>query len=819
MSEKSDVKGFPDISSKLAAPPPKKSLFERQKAEAEAKKAREEAETAAIYEDFVKSFDDDGASAETALQPGLRPQLASSTGVPGKRHFAGSNTRGAHSGPGSLGPSTSAKSGPGSLGQVSTFGRKRTYEDGEVQRRGGRHGMFAFDDSPREPSSMDAASRFKSHDDDERNADSRAEDRAAAKPTLHLSSLPPGTSVAVIKALIPPVLTVDTVRILPSQQPQNASSTERKSSSAIVTLAKETPATDIDTAVNSLQNRYLGMGYNLAISRHLSSAAIGANMPLSSGLGSSVGQPFGARPIPQATSLNRAPPPGHGHRGGFAPPTSYNSGSYGRHGQPPLQVSVQQPGDLKELKLIHKTLEALLTYGPEFEALLMSRQGVQKDPKWAWLWNARSTGGVYYRWRLWEILTDSPNKTQRHRARYGGPVTQQVFENHAPWAPPEYHLKFEYITDLPEIVSDSDYDSSDEEDDDPERRRNFNGPGDAVLESNADITIDGIGYLSPLGKAKLIHLLERLPTSNTKLRKGDIARVTAFAIEHAGAGADEVVDVLTANILRPLACSVPENENEENIEKAIDGEPAEDEPVSHDQSKKDTSSASMVSLYLVSDILSSSSTSGVRHAWRYRSLFEVALRRYLVFETLGRLDRSLGWGRLKAEKWKRSVQSLLSLWEGWCVFPQDSQDHFANIFANPPLTEKEKELQAKEERRREREEEENRKARSRWKAIEEEDATAVAEDEVMEDVDGMPLDDADLDGEVLTDENLDGEPMIDSSDEEGAAQDDVEMTEVELQPQAKDPTFVEAGQKRPAQRRQRPTAMDMFGDSDGSDSA
>jgi U2-associated protein SR140 len=49
---------FPDVDSKLQAPS-KKSLFERQKAEAEAKRLREEAETKAVYEDFVKSFDDD----------------------------------------------------------------------------------------------------------------------------------------------------------------------------------------------------------------------------------------------------------------------------------------------------------------------------------------------------------------------------------------------------------------------------------------------------------------------------------------------------------------------------------------------------------------------------------------------------------------------------------------------------------------------------------------------------------------------------------------------------------------------------------------
>ena len=41
------------------SPPTKKSQFERQKAEAEAKRLREEAETKAVYEDFIKSFDDE----------------------------------------------------------------------------------------------------------------------------------------------------------------------------------------------------------------------------------------------------------------------------------------------------------------------------------------------------------------------------------------------------------------------------------------------------------------------------------------------------------------------------------------------------------------------------------------------------------------------------------------------------------------------------------------------------------------------------------------------------------------------------------------
>jgi U2-associated protein SR140 len=47
--------------------------------------------------------------------------------------------------------------------------------------------------------------------------------------------------------------------------------------------------------------------------------------------------------------------------------------------------------------------------------------------------------------------------------------------------------------------------------------------------------------------------LARLPTTNAKLRKGDVARVTAFAIERAGEGADEVVDLIVSNIEQPFA--------------------------------------------------------------------------------------------------------------------------------------------------------------------------------------------------------------------------------------------------------------------------
>src|SRR5436190_19239043 len=117
MPEDSKVRGFPDISSKLSAPT-KKSLFERQKAEAEAKRARERAETAAVYEDFVKSFDDDGDTSTrstTAGRLGAQGHGSSAPGSfgggPSRRHFTGSGAR-------SSGRVTSSIS----------ISRKRTYE-------------------------------------------------------------------------------------------------------------------------------------------------------------------------------------------------------------------------------------------------------------------------------------------------------------------------------------------------------------------------------------------------------------------------------------------------------------------------------------------------------------------------------------------------------------------------------------------------------------------------------------------------------------------------------------------------------------------
>lgn len=256
----------------------------------------------------------------------------------------------------------------------------------------------------------------------------------------------------------------------------------------------------------------------------------------------------------------------------------------------------------------------------------------------------------------------------------------------------------------------------------------------------------------------------------------------------------------------------------------------------------DASAATLVGLYVVSDILSASSTSTVRHAWRYRQLLETALRSRKVFERLGMMAEKLGWGRLRAEKWKRSVTLVLNLWEGWCVFPVESHALFVSAFENPPSLKSQEKADESVKK-------------GKWKIVEANQTAATAseaaatdkaaldgnaggrpvpEDEVIgepieeEEVVGEPIEEEDVDGEPIDDDDDDvvGEPMEEDDDQDAveagrtnqaiqSGSDGAKGTDASNAPepdaQAKPPS---TGRSQP---RRRMRAADMFADSDHSD--
>ena len=816
MSSKPRIAEFPNVEAKLQQPRGP-SAFERQRAEAEAKRKREAAETAAVYEDFVKSFDHDGEEEGSESRPGAsrlggppeRPPFANQGpygggASGGRRHF------GLPAGP-------SMRSGPGSLGPGATsFGKKRTYDgfqsNHQREREDGR-GRLGFGDPDAGVKSVPKA--FDTSDDDEKVATvDRAEEKATSRPTLRLANLPPGTSPAVIKALIPTNLIVENVKVVPSSGPAVM---ERKSIAAIVTLSKDSPATEIDAAVSSLQGRYLGYGFSLSLHRHLSSAAISSSS-LPTLLNSTSGsQPFGAKRVAEPNTNSQHQPGGFGRD--FAPPSSYGPPGGGPvHKASLLHVPVQPPKDIKKLRMIHKVVESILEHGPEFEALLMSRPDVQREEKWAWLWDARSDGGVWYRWRLWEIVTGSVSKPTRQKFL-------PLFEGSHAWKAPDQPLSFEFTTGVNEFVSDSEYNSSDLEEDGLEQTR----PGDGVGIQEKEDT-----FLNPIEKSKLAHFLARLPKTLSKLRKGDIARITAFAITHASRGSDEIVDMIVSNITRPFSYTAANPDHRQDgkdkdpqPENQRDESPSAEDKASGDA--PDTSAARLLGLYVVSDILSCSSTSGIRHAWRYRQLFENALRSRKIFEMLGGLPTKLEWGRLRAEKWKRSIGLVLSLWEGWCVFPVETHAFFLKSFEEPPVPRKETRA------------EDNEKKIGRWKTVDasaagggkargfrpvsdshespQEEAAPPGSDlgdsdthyETYSDIEYSDLD------ELLADESLDGLLAAELHALLVSASEDTPMAEAERGSESTAPAPSSSEAREGLQSRKRMRAMDMFANSGSED--
>lgn len=818
MSANKPPTGFPDVEAKLQTAS-KQSAFEKQKQEAEAKRKREAAETAAVYESFVKSFDNDDDDDDPLNQftrsRGSQhgsPFGRGGGGGPSRRHFGSS----IGSTPGPL------KSGPGSLGPPpGTFDRRRNY-DGSSTRGGFRSGSneregrnekghdgfrssnraVFLDTEQSSTPSKPVSKAFDVSDDDEADSGKKrdqAEEKAIAKPTLRLASLPPGTSPAVVKVLLPTDLVVENVKILPAVAPPG--STEKKSSTAIVTVSKETPAADLDAAVSALQNRYLGYGFYLTIHRHLSSTVSSA--AAASNMASSVtaSHPFGARPVPQVVDTS-ARPFQHGGRRAYAPPTSYGPG--GPMSRTILHVPVQAPDNVKQITLIHKVVEGVLEHGPEFEALLMSRPEVQKDEQWAWIWDARSEGGIWYRWRLWEIITGLYNKGST-------PSTYiPIFEDSHAWKLPKKPLPYEYATKIDEFVSDPEYNSSEDDESDNEVTK----PGDKPAAGQ-------LAYLNPLDKAKLTHLLTRLPTSLSRIRKGDVARITAFAITHSSRGADEVTDLIVSNIVKPLSLTVLEAEGDKSQGlEAEDGARSAEETMTKTVEAQDQSGASLVALYVVSDILSSSATSGVRHAWRFRQLFELALKRCRAFEVLGLMAEKHNWGRLRADKWKRSIGLVLDLWEGWSAFPVESQRFFVSTFESPPSAKKEEQLDS------------TAKKANKWKTVEA-GATSMIEAggfrplpasaksaDATGDIDGDAMDDDDYaygtDDEDM-DTDIDGVPMDGGDDDDASKGDPMDEDKVPAEMERPAAAAETAPSREAPAPRKRMTAADMFADSDASD--
>ena len=827
MAEGDASKEFPDVTHKLAAPK-KLSAFEKERQAAEAKRLRAQEEDAAALRAFQDSFadEDDDDDLVSSIAAGRGPPAGprgggAGYGAQGGRY--GAPPPGPRSGPGGMGPAPA----PAPL----SLKRKRALDEmREAQEARREQGLLAPDHPRGDSRHTPQVSAQEAEQEDD-----------AAKPTVQLSSLPPEFTAKDAEALLKGYVNVHSVQFLPPAGPGSAG---KRSLSAIATLDVETKTGQIDSAISALKDKYLGYGFHLSISRHLSSAALHPSM---AGLSASAStEPFGAEKPkePARPSLRNAPPPPD-HRG-FAPPESYDSPArptYGSAVQPEALINVRAPFAIETIRAVHIIVEQLLSepdpmYAMELEAYLMAKPDVQKDERFSFLFDSRSPAGVYYRYLLWGPEEGDDIKEQKRRAK----GLDRVYDDTViEWLPPYEQVPFPDLTSLAQVVTDIDYVSSDEESDDEGGERRFNDAreGEVGVEGNDK------KQLSPVKRARLVHLLSRLPTANARLRKGDVARITNFVISHAGQGAEEIVDLVLLNVEKPFPYSLAAKYEESDASQTSEDEyePGDalpsfnpDSPQPQKEGKRgddDPSNAKLIALYLISDILSASSTAGARNAWKYRQLFESGFRARKTFEHLGKLDKELAWGRLKAEQWKRKVGVVFGIWEGWSVFSSEVHEELKRSFFEPPLSEAEQvaEKQAQEREERQKAEE---KWKGKFKRVEQTGsasrsaspatiATPVDAGKEADGIDGAPMEE--LDGQPM-EEDLDGAPM---EDMDGAPMtDDVDGAPMNLdgaadeRPAAPAPakvgfsmsTSTSATAPKSSGPKRRMRAEDMFADSD-----
>lgn len=367
------------------------------------------------------------------------------------------------------------------------------------------------------------------------------------------SNLPPSIDPRRVEELFAdfPTLKVTKVEKVP---PQGPSVKGRPSATMKVIFDKDANARDLDDAMNKLNDKkYLGKGYYLHLDRYLGGRSVDTTQRT---------EPFGARW--QAPEVPK----------GYAPPPDLGGGNRDRPREDTDQliVTANQPPDLATLKLVHQTIEGVILGGVEFEAALMNDPQVQEEERFAWLYDQKHPVNRYYRWRLHQIVCDSPNP--------------EIFARHGDWRGPTDPLADEFANSLGAFDSDYDEDDSDEED---EKEKPTYKP--LPVGDNYPGRVDnGHGIMSPRSRAMLLWLLTSLPPGS--IVADDIAAVSVFAVEHAAQGMDEVVHILITNIVQPFQLTDANPRNCQNDAESKD-----------DIRRPDVRQVTLNALRILSDVL------------------------------------------------------------------------------------------------------------------------------------------------------------------------------------------------------------------------
>ncbi|TKR80539.1 hypothetical protein L596_014599 [Steinernema carpocapsae] len=286
-------------------------------------------------------------------------------------------------------------------------------------------------------------------------------------------------------------------------------------------------------------------------------------------------------------------------------------------------VRVVIPTERPLLCLIHRVVEFVVRYGPEFEFFICRKEAA--NPTYRFLFELHHPAHVYYRWKLFSICQgDSPKAWRTERFR--------MYQNGSWWDPPPmgnpfltmpmqlYHTAF-----LQPVVFEIK-----EEEETNERKQSYDS------NEEPEKKIAKKGELSQGEQRELDDLLaDLIPEKKT------ISDAMVWCIEHAEC-AKQIVECIYESFL----------ESNTPLHKFI------------------------ARLYLIVDIISNSAVN-VRGAFYYRQYFEERL--LSVCSALHRVHSSIE-SRMKAEQFKQRVMLCFRVWEENSVYPTDVLIKMQNVF-------------------------------------------------------------------------------------------------------------------------------------------
>jgi U2-associated protein SR140 len=458
------------------------------------------------------------------------------------------------------------------------------------------------------------------------------------------SNLPPSMDPRRLEDLFSefPSLKVTKVEKIP---PQGPIAKGRPTATMKITFDREANARDLDDAMNRLNDKkYLGRGYYLHLDRYLGGRAISTEQRT---------EPFGARWQAPEVAKGYAPPPdlGGGNRDRDRP----------REDTERLVITANQPPDLATLRLVHMTIEGVINGGVEFEAGLMNDPQVQEEERFAWLYDQKHPVNRYYRWRLHQIVCDTPNS--------------EIFARQGDWQGPTDPLADEFANHLGAF--DADYEDSDEDEDEEKPQQRQLPIGD-----NYPGRVDnGHGIMSPRSRAMFLWLLTSLPPGS--IVADDIAAISVFAVEHAAQGMDEVINMLISNLIEPFQMT------QANTRRRTGANEGKEE-----HRRADLRQVTLNGLRILSDVLlTTSRESGV--AYKYRLAIGTQLVERKVFEHLEKLPAQLEMGRMTEKTYRDDVNSILTVWQDEHLFDKPTLGHLDEAFNARERQREQEELERK----------------------------------------------------------------------------------------------------------------------------